>query len=153
MDNQEVNHKWINGKLYIFGGTTSNYKEALSIKRQVKRDNIEVKIVRVQPLPVWEYWGHDMDQGFVGNLADAVLYEKPLDKPIPADPKISLTTKGHINAATEMAKAGITEEHFIKLGLCDHCQFGSKPGETYICDKGNFPRADRSRCKYHQERA
>lgn len=77
---------WVEGKLFVLGSVVSQWKVAREVKKRLQNDGIEVVLVKIQPPPVWEIWGHDLE-----GTTEEVKEVKPSDT-------LELTTVGKIDA-------------------------------------------------------
>lgn len=132
---RKVGHTWIDGVLFVKGTTVDDWNRAKVIRRLLQRENIEVKLVKVQPAPVWEIWGHDKDD-------DKPPVEQDANN-IPEGAKFKLTTKGKV-AAVEVRSRSQGQS-----SLCDSCKWCSRPGGVYVCDQAYHPSSKRKQCKFY----
>lgn len=131
-EGKDVKHTWVNGKLYTLGDVVFDYKLAKEVKRILKDKDIDVRIVKVQPPPAWELWGH---------------YKGEEAKPKKAG--YTLTTAGRIKANVVMAQAELGQP----TSLCYSCKWLIRYADNIlVCEQANNPSDRRVRCKYYEQR-
>jgi len=132
-----IKHTWIDGKLFVRGAVVDDWGRVKAIRKLLQRDNIDVKIVKVQPMPVWEIWGHDKDDD-----KPSVVEEMPI--PIPEGGKFKLTTGGKVAAVEVRTRP--------PASLCVDCKWFSETRGIPLCDYGIYVQKKKRKCKYYEKR-